>query len=594
MGPAHPPLSVDEALSRARERLRARDLDGAATFLQEILARSPATSDAAVMLAAVRAEQRNLPAAVDLLRRAFASAPRQPAANELLYARVLLDSGDTAGAEAHAQAALRLQPDWPPALNVLANAVHDRAHRLHAEGRVIDAVEAFQQLVALAPDDADAWNDFGNAQANAGRHAEAREAYREALRVRPGFHQVESNLLVNLHYDGARDAKAMLEAHRAWGERHAGGITPMARKARTPGDRLRVGFLSPAFLPGPTAAFLAPLVAHLDRGTFELHAYNTGPTGQAPPAIRNAMHRWNDVAREDDATLAARIAADGLDVLVDLAGHAPGGRLLTLARKPAPCIVTWLDYFDTTGVPAVDFIVADATAVPDGDAWRFTEKLLRVEPSRFCFAPPGGAPPVAPAPSQRGDFTFGCFTRFSKLAPPVLALWARVLKAVPGSRLLVKSSALADPRLRERFTSDLAGLGVDPGRLELRAHSPHAEMLAQYADVDVALDPFPYNGGLTTCEALWMGVPVLALAGRDMISRQSASMLHAAGFGELVADGEDALVKLASRLASDRPGLATLRAGLRERLAASPLMDGPRFAAAFGAALRKACAETQR
>ena len=299
--------------------------------------------------------------------------------------------------------------------------------------------------------------------------------------------------------------------------------------------------------------------------------------------IRARASLWRDLLTEDDEAIARRMRDDSLDVLVDLAGHTPGGRLLVLARKPAPVIATWLDYFDTTGLDAVDYLVGDPISTPPDGTQRFSEKVLRIEPCRLCYAPPDYAPEVAPPPAASNGFmTFGSFNRLSKLAPPAIALWARILDAVPGSRLLLKNAAFTDQRTRERVIASFAPYGVGNARLELRRDSPHAQMLAEYGDVDIALDPFPYNGGLTTSEALWMGVPVLALMGDSMISRQSASLLNAAGMADWIARSEEDAVRIAVRRSQDTQALADLRHGMRARLRGSPLLDAPRFAARFG------------
>jgi protein O-GlcNAc transferase len=260
--------------------------------------------------------------------------------------------------------------------------------------------------------------------------------------------------------------------------------------------------------------------------------------------------------------------------------------LLSIARKPAPLIVTWLDYFDTTGLDAVDYLIGDPISTPPDGTQLFTERVVNLTPCRFCYEPPAIAPDVAPPPVLRnGYLTFGCFNRLSKLAGPVIALWANLLQALPSARLLLKNAAFIDPGTRAHFVELFKQHGVAPERLELRQHSPHAQMFAEYADVDIALDPFPYNGGVTTCEALWMGVPVLALLGNAMISRQSASLLNAVGLNEWVAADDTGLVRLAVGWAAQPQALAQLRAGMRARLQASALFDSQSFARKFGDAL---------
>ena len=331
----------------------------------------------------------------------------------------------------------------------------------------------------------------------------------------------------------------------------------------------------------------ATLSSLLDRSRFELHGYNAnGVRDGLTDRIQRLCDGWYDAWTDDDEALAARIRADRIDILVDLAGHTPGGRLLVLARKPAPVIATWLDYFDTTGLDAVDYLVGDPVSTPEDGSQRFSERVIRIDPCRLCYSPPAFAPDVAPAPALRNRFvTFGCFNRRSKITPEVISSWSTILNALPAARLVIKNAAMADARMRESMLRAFERCCGERDRVELRAHSPHATMLAEYADVDIALDPYPYNGGLTTCGALWMGVPVLAIEGDSMIGRQSAALLAAAGLGDWVVRDEAALLKSAIDRAGDVGALAALRDGMRARLGDSPLLKGQAFARKFGEAL---------
>ena len=578
--------SVEPALEAARALLRERRLGDAVTLLRRTLQSHPAEPVASFLLGAALAEQRDFTAARAILESAFARTPAQPPAHHLLFANVLLDSRDAVAAESHARRALGAAPGWPPAQKALAAALRQRARQLHGEAQLSAALPLYREALALDARDPDAWNELGVALTDAGLLDAARGAYREALQRRPGYSQVESNLLINLHYDPSIDAAKMFEAHREWAKRHAAELDRMPLPPRDTSAVLRVGFLSPAFTQGPTAAFVEPVLRHLDRARFQVVGYNVGRRDSTSERLAGLCAEWRELWQADDEDVARRIAEDRIDVLVDLAGHTPGGRPLVLARKPAPRIATWLDYFDTTGLVAVDALLGDPVSTPRDGRQRFTERLVLLEPSRLCYTPPAYAPAVADPPLVRNGYaTFGSFNRYSKLAPPVLDAWSAVLHGVPRSRLLVKCPAFADSGLRESFARAMADRGIDAARLDLRGASPHAQMLAEYGDVDVALDSFPYNGGLTTCEALWMGVPVVAIEGEAMISRQSASLLKAAGLDDWVARDAADYAARAALLARDAKALGARRAGLRDRLAQSPLLDGARFAKRFEAAL---------
>jgi predicted O-linked N-acetylglucosamine transferase (SPINDLY family) len=284
----------------------------------------------------------------------------------------------------------------------------------------------------------------------------------------------------------------------------------------------------------------------------------------------------------EDGALATVIRADGIDVLVDLSGHTAGSRLTAFAHRPAPVMVSWLGYFATTGLSCLDGVLLDDDHAPPGmEAW-FTEPIVRLERGRLCYTPVPFAPEVAGPPCLRtGHITFGSFNNTAKLNGAVLALWARVLGAVPDSRLVLKwrtfNDGGHDKALCARVRAAFASHGIDPGRLDLRGPSFHADVLAEYGTIDIALDPFPFTGGLTSCEALWMGVPVVTWPQSRVVSRQTHAFLNRIGLGDLSARDADDYVRIARDLACDRTRLATLRASLRARMRASPLCDGPAF-----------------
>jgi predicted O-linked N-acetylglucosamine transferase (SPINDLY family) len=337
------------------------------------------------------------------------------------------------------------------------------------------------------------------------------------------------------------------------------------------------------FLEGVLAALAAEAA-----GRLELVAYPSqvrdDPVAQR---IRARCHGWHSAVGLSDERLAQRIRDDGIDILIDLSGHTRHHRLPLFAWKPAPVQATWLGYFATTGVAAIDYLIADPWTLPESEEANFTETIWRLPQTRLCFTAPDVKLDVGPLPALRnGYLTFACCNNLTKMTDAVVALWARVLAAVPASRLFLRSPQLGNDAERRRVVARFAACGMGADRLLLEGVVPRAEYLATYQQVDIALDPFPYPGGTTTAEALWMGVPVLTLAGRSFLSRQGVGLLMNAGLPEWIAtDADDYLARAVSH-ASDLGRLAALRNGLRPQVLASPLFDAPRFARHFEAALR--------
>jgi len=479
------------------------------------------------------------------------------------------------GEEAHASflEAIRLDPSYPEPHNNLATL-------FERYGRTSESIFSCQEALRLRPDYAEAHHSLANAFKSQGRHEEALAHYREALRLKPDYPEAHSALLFTLCYPAALPPEQLFAEHAAFGAAHCFPALPHDNDPE-PGRTLRIGYCSADFRDHAVARFIEPVLRHHDRGRFVVTCYsNVSVPDATSTRLTGLADRFVNLAGMPDHEAAALIRRDRIDILVDLSGHTAGNRLTLFARKPAPIQVTWLGYPQTTGLEAMDYRFTDAVSDPPGASERFhSERLLRLPAGFSCFAPPAEAPPVGALPAlSRGAVSFGSFNNPAKITPETVALWAGALRLVPGSRMLVKGYALADPGSRARLLGLFAAQGIEAGRLELRGNTAgYQEHLQLYGAVDIALDSFPYNGTTTTCEALWMGVPVVTLAGGSHRSRVGASLLHRVGLSDLVAGVPEEFQGLAAALAQDLERLARLRGALRQQMADSPLTDGPGF-----------------
>lgn len=393
-----------------------------------------------------------------------------------------------------------------------------------------------------------------------------------------------SSRLITLQHAPDAGADAIAAAHRDWAHRHAAHVAPRPPLRDASGAPLRIGWISPRFSAGVVGTFFAAEFEALDRDGLRHFVYDDGSIEDAINGrFRAAADGYRRIETLDDAELVESIRDDGIDVLIDLAGHSPGNRLRALSARPAPVQATWLDYFHPTGSDAIDFFITDAHTSPAATARRYGERLVHLDCGRLCYAPP--VPVTAPMPRAGGAIRFGCFNRVAKVNDAVLAAWAAILDACPGSVVCLKAGAFDDAQARAHFLARCARQGIDEDRLELAGYGTHAETLAAWADVDIALDPFPFSGCATSCDALAMGVPVVTLEGDAPVGRQTASLLAAAGRSEWIARDHDEYVRIASILASDVAAVRRWRTELPS-LARGAFGDVPRHARALSAALR--------
>ncbi len=529
--------------------------------------------------------------AVASLRRALELAGEHPEIyNKLGLA--LSSQGNLDQAEAVFRRRIELEPHS-------AAAHHNLGNVLEKQDRLDEAMECYTRALALMPDNADAYNNLGNTLTRLGRIDEAMTCYRRALKADPNSAVNHSNMLLAMQYSAGVTPSELHAAHWPYDICHAAALRSTWRphdNNRDPDRRLRLGFVSADFGFHPVGYFLVRVLEHLDAAQVEIVCYSDGLRGDAMTArIRSAAHQWHDVRPLNHQQLADRIRADRIDVAFDLSGHMSNNRLLTFARKPAPIQITWMGYVGTTGLAAMDYLLADRYEVPEGSEAHIRERVLHMPDGYVCYDPPVDAPPVSSLPAlAQGHVTFGSFNYLAKINPPVIETWARILRRVGGARLVLKYAGLNTPSAHQRIAELFAAQGVESARLDLLGFSPHAELLREYQRVDVALDPFPYSGGLTTCEALWMGVPVVTCPGETFAGRHSLSHLSNVGLRETIAADLDAYVEIAAALAGDLPRLAAIRARLRDQMAASPLCDGKRFADnlmdVLGGAWREWCA----
>jgi protein O-GlcNAc transferase len=465
-----------------------------------------------------------------------------------------------------------------------------RAEFLVQAGRHRDALTEFRHLAASGMDRPEIWARIAKLEYNCGRAWPAVQAYERA--AAGGDAVADSNRLYASAFCSQVDAAALAASCRDWGTRAHRLATaqggPRWQEAPRSGHRIRIGYVSRDFREHSVRFFFMPLMRHHDRERFDITCYNDTPKRDAAHlALRSVSEEagddWCDAAGMTDDALAERILDDGIDVLVDLAGHSRGHRLGLFARRLARVQLTALGYPPTTGLPVMDFKLSDAVADPPEAQAFYSEKLLRLDRGFWCFEPPADAPPVAPAPSSAsGTFTFGCFGDACKISDAVLAAWAGILRGAPKARLLVKAPVAGDADLRAALAERFAAAGLDMQRVAFAGPTlPLSAFLAEYARVDAILDTWPFNGGTTTCMALWMGVPVLTVAGDMLCSRMGTSMLTRMGLQDWVAPNVAGYVDAAVRIASEPSRAAGLRAGLRDRMARSPLTQGAAWVAEY-------------
>ncbi|MFN8702584.1 MAG: glycosyltransferase [Rhodospirillales bacterium] len=516
-------------------------------------------------------ERRDFAGAVAAYDRAIAADPALPGP-WINRVSALSAAGDVAAAWAAAQDTVQRFGDVAAAYSVMGDIAF-------AGGMAAAAEAAFAKAVALAPDVPSLRNNLALALQGQGRVAEARAVFAQAQRLAPGDRQLASNALMASQYDPPTDN--LRAQAQAWPG--ADQVCPRpALAAQMAGRRLRIGYVSPDFCSHSCSYFLVPLLAGHDRAAVELFAYSdvANPDG-VTAAFRNLVPNWRETYGHDDAAFCAAVQRDGIDVLVDCAGHTRGNRLGAFLQRPAPVQLTWLGYPDTTGLSCFDARLVDAVSDPPGDSDAMaSEPLARLEGGFLAYMPPPFAPPVSPPPiAVLGRPTFGSFNNLPKISDTSVALWAAVLRAVPEARLAVKALGLAEASAQAQLAARFADAGIDPARIAAIPFDPAVQNhIARYSGIDVALDTTPYNGTTTTCEALWMGVPVVTLAGRRHAARVGASLLSQIGAEDWIAQDADAFVRIAAGLARDPRALASTRQDLRRRMLASPLCDGVRLA----------------
>ena len=584
VGAAPTQASLAKALAAAQQHHAKSEFEDAKIIYQLILDTQPDHADAMFYIGAAMHLAGDTAQGVEQMKRAAQLNPRSVAYNYnlgLVYEAI----GDMPAAVACYR-------------QVIAN---DRGGQWHCTlakqltdaGQLDDAIEfAREALTLLAPHARGiAYNQLANALTLKGELTEAIANFQIAISLEVENAMMNSNYVFALNYGGQPDLTAIFQEHKKFGDKFESFVprmyvNPLQAKAGASAftnskRRLRIGYVSPDFNDHAVGKFIEPVLAAHDINKFELFCYYNKPrVDDATKRMQSAVANWRMTADMSDDELARMIQADAIDILVDLSGHTGLNRLLVFARKPAPIQVTWIGYPNTTGLSTMDYRITDAFADPIGATEALhTEKLVRMPECFSCFKPPSNAPHVSALPAvARGTITFGSFNNFAKITPEVMRVWIAILARVPGSRLVLKNWCLDNDRMKTFMLEAFARCGATTGQMELwNPNTSNVDHLNCYNSIDIGLDPFPYNGTTTTCDALWMGVPVITLAGVSHVGRVGVSQMSNLGLQELIARDTDHYVDIAVALANDVPRLAALRGAMRVRMSASPLMDAPRL-----------------
>jgi predicted O-linked N-acetylglucosamine transferase (SPINDLY family) len=609
---------VDAALQRAAELHRRGDLAGALPLYEAVLRDHPAHAEGCRLMSLALRAAGQAEAARGLAQRAIDAAPRSPLAHAALgealaalgrddeavaalraslalgqdvgvmafLGNLLLERHELEEAERWLDEALKRQPRHAPALFYLATLAAQTSRPVYAQ-------QLLERFLQTGHQPAVAFNNLGKVLQDQGLVDRAIEAYRHAVSLDPNAHDAYGNLLHALLLSDRYEPKQVFEEHVRRGLWLFSQVSATPRARTAADDRpLRVGYLSPDFREHPVARFVEPLLRHHDAARVHVTCYHDSAIDDAVTRrLRSLPSAWRDVSSMNDEALVRTIVEDGIDILVDLAVNSGGNRQAVFARRAAPLQISYLGYAATTGLPTMDYRLTDATVDPPGQTEKLhTERLLRLPDVIWCYQPPAEAPDIVLDSREGGDapIRFGSPSRLAKICDRAIDAWCEILRAVPGSRLRLQAGALGEATVRDAWAQRFATREIDPSRLELCAATPTREYLASFNEVDVALDTFPFCGGTTSCNALWMGCPVITLAETPPWSRVSASVLGALGLSRFVARTVDEYVAKAVALANAPAERAELRRTLRVRFAESPLTDAPRFARAVEAAYRLA------
>ena len=564
---------------------RTGQIEEALTALQKTAELDAQDAEAHSNLGNTQRQLGHMEAAVKSCRRAIALNPEFAQAHSNL-GNALLDLGQLEEAIACYRAALKINPRYAEAHSNLGTALLE-------SGQLDEAVLCFEQSIWLNPDFAPAYNNLGTAQRERGQQDDALQNFKRALELRPDFLKARSNILFTCNLMPDQHAAPMLAEARRYGDAVAAKVKAFTEWDNDPDPQrqLRIGLVSGDLRDHPVARLLESVLAALQRqahGRIEVLLYSTHLQSDAvSERLKAHCLIWRRAAELSDADLAREIRADGVDILIDLSGHTAHNRLPLFAMKPAPVQASWLRYMASTGVRAIDYLIADPWTVPDSALGNFTEKVWRLPRSCLCMTAPEIDIAVSPLPAlANGYVTFGCFNNLSKINLKVIAAWAKILQAVPNSRLFLKAGQYSETGVRHRLEESFTNLGIKADRLIMEGISTRQSHFESLQKIDVALDTFPYAGVSTTAETLWMGIPVLALSGNRVLSRLGVSLLNNAGLPEWVANDVDDYVARAVQHAGDVKRLAALRSTLRAQVLASPVFDAEQFALHFEEAMR--------
>ncbi|MCP4252934.1 MAG: tetratricopeptide repeat protein [Candidatus Scalindua sp.] len=638
--------NIGNALQIALKHHQAGQLQDAVSIYDQILQENPNHPDALNLSGLIAHQTNNNVKAAELINKAILNNPENP---DYYYNLGIVLSALEKWKEAiHAyRQAIRLKPDYFEALNNLGNILREHSNTdsaieiynkalklkpdcvevwnnlgnvLKVQGKIENAIENYKKAIQIKPNYAEAWNNLGSAISAQNRFKDAIEHYRHALKLKPDYAEAWSNLggvmeiigefntsiesyrqalkykpiafsnlLYLLSYNVVCSPEQILEEHRNWGRIHEEKQKTdnfSHTKSTDPNKRLRIGYVSSDFRKHALSFFFEPILKNHDKSHVETYCYsNVNEPDDITERLKTMADEWCSTLEMNDSEVAQKIYDDKIDILIDLAGHTAKNRLIIFSYKPAPVQITYLGYCNTTGLKSMDYWITDTVLHPEDTVELAAEDIVRLQRCWTCYQPPVDAPEVKPDMPANKIITFGSFNNVSKLNKKVIECWSQLLKDVANSRLVLKARQLADPFIQERISTQFAQNGINNEQLTLLPSTP--SYMADYNRIDIALDTFPRTGGVTTADSLWMGVPVITLAGQRYIERQGASILKAIGLDELITSTPEEYIAKAVTLAKDHKQRTELKASLRELMTNSPLCDGRDLAQALEITYRK-------